>query len=89
MGVTAETDGGDQVDQLAELAIRQLSAGVAFVQNALELGVLRLDFHQRLVDALADVGLFGCAAELLPSRGLRHPKDVDFTVVVTVFQFFR
>ena len=42
-GVVAEADGGDQIDQLAELAIRQLGTGIAFVEDALQLGVLDLD----------------------------------------------
>jgi len=53
----AEADGGHQVHQLTELAVWQLGAGKALVQDALELGVLGLDDRQRFVDALADVGL--------------------------------
>ena len=82
----AEADGGDQIDQLAELAIRQLRPGVAFVEDALEPGVFGLDQRQGVVDALADVRLFRGGAQGFPAGGFRHPEDVGFLVVVAVFQ---
>jgi hypothetical protein len=72
--VVAKADGGDQIHQLAELAVGQLGAAVALVEDALELGVLLLDHRQRFVDALADVGLLGGGAELLPSGRPRAPR---------------
>ena len=57
-----KADGRHQVHQFAQLAVGQLGTGIAFVQDALELGVLALDQRQRLVDALADVGLLGGSA---------------------------
>ena len=53
----------------------------------LSLRVLGLDQRQRIVDALADVGLLGGGAQALPARRFGHPEDVDLTVVVAVFQF--
>ena len=73
-GVVAEADGGHQIDQLAELAVRQLGAAVAFVEDALELGVFDFDEGQRVVDALADVRLLGGGAEGFPAGRLRAPR---------------
>ena len=86
-GRGAEADGGHQVDQLAQLAVRQLGPREALVQDALELGVLGLDQRQGIVDALADVGLLGGGTQRLPARRLGHPEDIDLAVVVAVFQF--
>jgi len=84
----AETDGGHQIDQLPQLAVGQLGTGVPLVQDALELGVLRLDGGQGIVNAFADVGLLGGGADGFPTGGFGHPEDVHFLVVVTVFQLF-
>jgi hypothetical protein len=73
-GVVAKADGGHKIDQLAQLAIGQLGAGIALVQDALELGVLDLDQRQRIVDALANVGLLGGGAQAFPAGGLRAPR---------------
>ena len=43
-------------------------------------GVLQLDQRQRVVDALADVGLLGRGAQGFPARGFRHPEDVDLAL---------
>ncbi len=40
-GVVAKADGGDQVHQLTQLAVGQLGAGIALVEDAFQLGVLR------------------------------------------------
>ncbi|MCY1296253.1 hypothetical protein D9M70_456280 [compost metagenome] len=85
-GVVTETDGGDQIHQLAELAVRQLGAGIALVEDVFQLGVFRLDGGQGLVDALADIHLLGGGANRLPACRFRHPEHVDLTVVVAVFQ---
>ena len=84
----AKADFGDQIDQFAQLAIGQLHAGVAFVEDAFELGVFGFDQRQRIVDAFADVGLLGLGAQGFPAGGFGHPEDVDFLVIVAVFQFF-
>ena len=57
--VSTKADSGHEVNQLSELVVRQLCTSIAFVQNALELGVLHLYDHQCLVYAHANVGLFG------------------------------
>ena len=86
-GIVTKADGGHQIDQLAELAVGQLGARITLVQDALELGVFGLDDGKCVVYALADVALFGGGAQALPACSLRHPEDVDLTVIVTVFQF--
>ena len=58
----------------------------ALVEDALELGVLDLDQRQRVVDALADVGLLGGGTQRFPACGPGHPEDIDLAVVVAVFQ---
>ena len=83
--VVTKADGGNQVDQLAQLAVWQLGAGKAFVEDAFELGVIQLDHGQRVVNALANVGL-GCGgAQGFPARTFWHPEDVFAGVVVAVF----
>ncbi len=82
----AKADGGHQIDQLAELAVGQLGAGVAFVEDAFELGVFGFDVAQGFVDALANIGLLGGGAQACPAGGFGHPEGIDFTVVVAVFK---
>lgn len=88
-GILAEANGGNQIHQLAQLAIRQLGARVALVQNALELGVFALDFGQGVIHLFADIGLLGRGAQVLPAGRLRHPEDIHRRVVVAVVQLFR
>ncbi|MCY1184940.1 hypothetical protein D9M68_996670 [compost metagenome] len=64
-----------------------MGAGVALVEDVLELGVFSLDGGQGVVDALADIHLLGCGANRFPTRHLRQPEHVDLAVVVAVFQF--
>jgi hypothetical protein len=82
-----KADGGDHVHQLTQLAIGQLHAGIAFVEDAFELGILCLNQGQGIINPLADIGLLGLGPQVLPAGRFRHPEDVDFTVVVPVFQF--
>ena len=88
--VFAKADGGHQINQFAEFAVRQLflnfGAGVALVENALELGVFDFNAGQRVIDALADVGLLGGGAQVFPAGAFRHPEDIDLAVVVAVLQ---
>ena len=84
--LVAKADSGDQVHQLAELAIGQLGAGEALVEDAPEARVLLLDQHQGVVDALADVGLFGTGPQHLPARPFRHPEHIDLAVIVALLQ---
>jgi hypothetical protein len=49
-----ERDGGDQVDQLAELGLVDLQAAVLLVEHPFELGVVLFDRLQRIVDQPAD-----------------------------------
>ena len=86
--VFAKADGGHQVHQLAQLAVRQRGAGVAFVEDAFQARVFLLDDGQRVVDAFADVGLLGGGAQAFPAGGFRHPEHVHFAVVVALFQLF-
>ena len=86
-GAVAKADGGYQIDQFAQLAIGQLGAGVALVQNAFELGVLQLDQRQRVVNAFANVGLLGARAQVFPAGTFGHPEHVVGGVVVAVFEF--
>ena len=87
-GIVAEADGGDEIDQLAQLAIGQRCATEAFVEDVFELGVFRFDDGVGIVDALADVRLLGGGTDGFPARGFWHPEYVYFFVVVAVFQLF-
>ena len=84
--VVTKADGGDQVDQLAQLAVGQLGAGKAFVEDAFEFGVVGFDQAQRVVDAFANVGLRRGGTQRFPAGTLGHPKHVFAGVVVAVFQ---
>jgi hypothetical protein len=88
-GVGTEADGGHQINQFAELAVGQLGARIALVEDALEPGVLDFDEGERIVDALADVRLLGGGAQRFPACGLGHPEHIDLAVVVAIFEFFR
>ncbi|MFM1909069.1 MAG: hypothetical protein RLZZ591_2746 [Pseudomonadota bacterium] len=85
-GVVAKADLRDQVHQLAQLAVGQLRAGVALVQNAFELGVFKFDQHQGVVDELAYLHAFGHGSYGFPARAVGHPEDVGALVIVAVFQ---
>ena len=85
-GIFAKANGGHQIHQLAQLAIGQLGAGVALVQNALEARVLDLDQGQGVVNQLADFGAAGAGAQGFPARCFGHPEHVGAGVVVAVFQ---
>jgi len=84
--VRTKADSRDQIDEFAKLAIGQLGASIAFIQNALELGVFDFDQGQGIVDALADVGLLGVTANPLPASPFRHPEHVFREVVIAVVQ---
>ena len=86
VGVATKANNGNQVDQLAELAVRQLGAGVALVEDVFQGWVFRLDRSQGLVDAFADVHLFGGGAQRLPAGHFRYPEHIHFFVVVALFQ---
>jgi hypothetical protein len=81
-----KTNLGNQIHQLAELAIGQLGSGVALVEDALEPWVLLLDQGQRIVNSLADIGLLCMGAQPLPTGPFRYPEGVHLTVVVAIFQ---
>jgi hypothetical protein len=89
LSFSPEADGGNEVDQLAELAGFQLGAGEALVQDAFQARVVGSMAIQRVVDALADVGLLGLVADGLPACRFRHPEDVGHGVEVAVFQHAR
>ena len=77
-----ERDGGDQVDQLAELGLVDLQLGVALVEHALELGVVALDGVEGVVDQGAD------GADLLLGLALiRLELAADDHLVVVLQEF--
>ena len=61
VGRCAKAYCGYQIDQLAQLAVGQLRAGKALVQNAFEFGVVALDQGQSVVDVFANARLLGLA----------------------------
>ncbi len=63
-----EADGGDEVDEFAQLAGFELRAAEALVEDALQAQVVGLDGVERQFDAGADVGLLGVGAYRLPAR---------------------
>jgi len=72
--------------QFAQLAVRQLGAAIAFVQNAFQLWVFGLDGGQGIVDALADIRLLGSGTQGFP-RAASGTQKFGGSVVVAVFQF--
>lgn len=59
VGLVAETDGADQVDELAEARFVERGPAIVLWQNTLERGVVALDRDHRVIDELADRGLRG------------------------------
>ena len=55
----AEANGTDEVHQFPQTALIQGRASVAFGQDVFQVGVFPLDLGHGIVDALADVRLFG------------------------------
>ena len=86
-GIAAKTDGGNHIDQFAQLTVGQLGAAIALVQNPFELGVFCFDGGQGVVDALTDIRLLGGGAQRFPTGGFGYPEDVGRGVIVAVFQF--
>ena len=69
-----EANGGDEVDQFAELARLELGPGKPLVQDALERWVVLFDGHQRIIDPLADVRLLGLIPDAAPIGRWREPR---------------
>jgi hypothetical protein len=65
--ILTKADGGDEINELAELAIGQRRAGVPLVENAFKPRVFRLDGCQGVIDALADIRLLGGGAQGFPT----------------------
>ena len=64
----------------AQLAVGQLRTGIALIEDAFELGVLQLDQAQGVVNAFANVRLFGGGAEGLPSGTAWSPWGTQNTL---------
>jgi hypothetical protein len=60
-------------------------AGVAFGQDAFQLGVFLFDFGHGIVNALADVRLFGGSLHHMPTGRRGHPEHAFRRVFVAVF----
>ena len=63
----AKANGTDEVHQFAQAALVEGRAGVTFGQDAFQLGVFPLDLGHGLIDALADVRLFGGGLHPVPA----------------------
>ncbi len=63
-----------------------MGAGKAFVEDALQAGVVLLDGDESVIDPFADVGLLGLVADVLPACRFRHPEDIRHRVEIAVFQ---
>ena len=83
--ILLEANRADQVDQLAQALFVQFRVGVNFGQHAFERRVDALDGVHRVVNPLADFGLFGAVLQVLPAGFFGHEENVVGQVLVRVF----
>ena len=81
----AQPNRTDEVHQFPQTALIEGRASMAFRQDVFQMRVFPLDFGHGLVDALADVRLFGGGLDHMPACRCRHPKDPFRRVFVAVF----
>ena len=81
----AKSDGADEVHQFAQTALVEGRAGIAFGQDVFQMRVFPLNIGHGLVNALADVRLFGGSLHHMPAGGCGHPEHAFRRVLVAVF----
>ena len=84
--VRTETDGADEVNELAEHLVLEVLAAVVARQDARQCRVFTFDESHRLVNGLADSWQLGLGLQLLPAGAIRNPEDVPTRIFISVFQ---
>ena len=86
IAVRTETDGADEVNELAEHLVLEVLATVIARQDTHQRGVLTFDESHCLVNGLTDPWQLGLGLQLLPAGAIRNPEDVLTRVFVPIFQ---
>ena len=84
--VRTETDGADEVNELAEHLVLEVLTAVVARQDARQCRVLTFDESHRLVNGLANSRQLGLGLQLLPAGAIRNPEDVLTRIFIPVFQ---
>ncbi len=86
VGLVAQADVADHVDELAEALLVEPRVGVILGQHALERGVVALHGKHGVVHRLADGGQLRARQQERPTGLFGHPESIDGPILIRVFR---